>query len=242
MLNAIEEVDATGSQNAVLEGLLNLPTRGLFSESFISHSSPKLYVATHDRALPPADQIIASEQSTEAFIRMLQRKNNSGEAGGTAGKKTAGAKRGLNDKVDEQPKKKLSLGLAAGLAQISGPKKSASLDGPSSTGAEGPHAAGPSSSKAAAGAAQKRPAAAAARPMSVKPGLFGAQGAAAPRAAAAALSAAVQQQGAEGPSGARRTFTQEELQSKPVKDLKVCACDMFRKQANKRAACFSEPA
>lgn len=251
--------EGTSHEPAQISGLLNLPSRGLFSDGIVSKRYVSPYIATHDKTKAPPDQTVSTDSSKEAFIRMLKRRNAPAAAGGTGKKGTAGGASGAKRVHDaagtkegeQQPKKKPALGLASALTPLSKPAAPSSMGG-----AQQPHAAtgagtsrapssnqpahasstdepGPSTKPAAAGSKKSaaQPAghqAAAAAPATGS--LFTATGAQPPRAAAAALAAAVASghaagAAAAGPAGAgggaRRTFTQDELKSKAVKDLKV---------------------
>lgn len=210
--------------NGVTEGLLNLPSKGLFaSDSYFTLSRrPQVYLATHARASAPPDQVVTTDQSAEAFIRLLKRRQEvsvgvTGAKKGAAGGASGAVKRpaATLSKAEPAPKKQ-AIGIAAGLAALSsrtaGPAGTASAAAKSGSAHAGAAAggSGPNSS-AAAGAV---PCTSTATP-----------GAPPARAAAAALVQAVQQ-GAAAQAASRQIFSQEELKAKPVKDLKVRLCNL----------------
>ncbi len=55
-----------------ISALLDLPRRGQpWEQVSLTPSQPRPYVATHDAALPPKDQIISTDSGPDAIIRLL---------------------------------------------------------------------------------------------------------------------------------------------------------------------------
>ncbi|KAL6759382.1 hypothetical protein V8C86DRAFT_2574567 [Haematococcus lacustris] len=185
--------------------LSGLPSKGALEPDVYIHVRPGTsapYICTHEGSEAPADQKVFTASDDAAFVRMLKAKQPAGkglQAGSKPGqdssKATAsatGGKRAASTELAQPVRKKSAFSAALAAA-----------------------AARPGS-KADSGTAQPL-AAAAGSGSSTAEGAAGARSATA-RPAAAALTAAVQGQDPGG--SARKVFSQEELKSKPVKDLK----------------------
>ncbi|KAG2431640.1 hypothetical protein HYH02_013217 [Chlamydomonas schloesseri] len=107
----------------MLDDLKNLPSKGPLRELAVIPANAPTYIATHDTA-PPKDQVIHTDSSTAALIRIV--KKSAGKAQAGKGKQAAGADAAATsgkrahepssaaDGGDERPAKKAAGGVTSG--------------------------------------------------------------------------------------------------------------------------------